>query len=169
MAQDEVPYTATVYDGATPYVSGPIEIPNRRGTVYVMHYEPVGRTINKNVVPGEKDIAYYIRGDTVFEVFDSRYSPLLIDRVSQEVQSPMARVGQSLPAELVAWIIEGDLENVGTSAPPLMVDASTSPIVTPRQASSSTDNAPHAHLVSPRKLSTLRSAGCGPFGTAPRM
>ena len=59
----------------------------------------------------------------------------------------MARVGQSLPAELVAWIIEGDLENVGLSAPPLMVDASTSPIVTPRQASSSTDKAPHAHLL----------------------
>ena len=56
----------------------------------------------------------------------------------------MARVGQALPAELLAWIIEGDIENVGTPIPPKMVDAGTSPFATPRQASSSTDDAPRA-------------------------
>ena len=70
----------------------------------------------------------------------------------------MARVGQSLPGELLAWIIEGDLENAGTSIPPVMVEASTSPIVTPRQASSSTDDAPRATVFhEAQEVSPLRT------------
>ena len=120
--------TATIYQGTAPYASGPIEVPNRRGTVYILHYEPYGRTLNKCITPGEKDIAYYVRGENVFEIYNSRYSPLLFDHTSLEIQSPMARVGQSLPADLLTWILEGDIEDV----------------VTPRRSSGSSNDAPTA-------------------------
>ena len=137
--------TATIYSGTATYASGPIEVPNRRGTVYIVHYEPFGRTIYEDIKPKEKDIAYYVRGDNVFEIYDSRYSPLLFDHIAEEIQSPMARVGQSLPGELLAWILnEGDIPIAGSPIPPVMVEASTSPFATPRQASGSANDAPCA-------------------------
>ena len=69
----------------------------------------------------------------------------------------MARVGQSLPGELLAWIIKGDGEEVGARHLPETAEAGTSPFATPRQSSGSANDTPVAAVFhEAQEISPLR-------------
>ena len=77
------------------------DVTDANGTIFKVYYAPYRRAMNAQAEPADKDIAYYTRGANAYEIFDGRYSPMMLEHESEEIQSPMARAGQALPAELM--------------------------------------------------------------------
>ena len=76
------------------------------------------------------DYAYYVRGSVCYEIYMGRYSLLLRDKVSEDIQSPLARPGHTLPNRLMMWMIEPlGIPNVPTA--PTLINAETQ-TMTPR-------------------------------------
>ena len=153
------------HNGGGAFECGPINVAGFDKPVYRMVYAPVNRTLNDRGTPKDEDLAYYVRGGVCYEIYQGRYSQLLRDLVSEEIQSPLARPGHALPNRLMMWMLELQRVDI-TSAPvaPILMNAETqteTTISTPRPqtrtSAGSNEQFQDANEVSPCLLYTSPS------------